>query len=114
MEILIGFSLGVGIVGIVMLGVFMFRLNRQLKSMRQELTEVSKSIEYVQRYANNIESDTYRRMETSENTFSVRLDELHRELHLRIDEMDRTFQSQLDSRLDKLEDKLSNKAVLKG
>lgn len=103
MEMIIGFSLGVGIVGIVMLGVVTFRLNRQTQLIEKELTTLQHSV-----------SEIYNSVSDETSVLDRRVEDSNRELHRRIDDTERELQSQLDSRLDKLESKLVSKTVLKG
>jgi hypothetical protein len=114
MEMIIGFSLGVGIVGIAMLGMVTFRLIRRSETINKELQELPYTISEIYNTVGNQDSELGRRIDDLEKDLSVMIHNLSTEVHLRIDDITKDFQSQLDSRLDKLESKMSSKTVLKG
>jgi predicted PurR-regulated permease PerM len=114
MGIIIGFSLGVGMVGIVMLVVVTFRLMRRLEVVNKELQELPHTISEIYDSMSNQDRELDRRIDDWVKDQSVMIHNLSTEVHLRMDDITRDFQSQLDSRLDKLESKMSSKTVLKG
>jgi len=114
MEMIIGFSLGVGIVGIVMLGMVTFRLIKSSEIVNKELQKLPYTISDIYNTVGNQYSELDRRIDDLEKELGVMVHNLSTEVHLRMDDITRDFQSQLDSRLDKLESKMSSKTVLKG
>jgi hypothetical protein len=67
-----------------------------------KVRQIEKQIEYL-------EPGIFRALENEITGTHRRIDELELGLSLRIDNLDRDFNSQLDSRLDKLENKLITK-----
>jgi len=66
-------------------------------------------VRQIEKQIEHLEPGIFRTIETEITSTHRRIDELELGLSLRMDNLDRDFNSQLDSRLDKLENKLITK-----
>lgn len=103
METILAFSLGMVTVISIMVAVVVVKLYKNSDKMLKDIQDHE-----------SILRDHYRMVDKVQEELDRRIDGLSGELNLRIDQEGSEFQRQLDSRLDKLEDRLTAKTVLKG
>ena len=105
----LSFMLGVSAVLITMGVVVMFNMYRKIKTLSTNFSYMEENQREIYRYIDKLKDESYSRM----NEDRVTVSEMENRLIKQIDENSIYLTSMLDSRLDKLENKLKSKSSKK-
>ena len=105
----LSFMLGVSAVLITMGVVVMFNMHRKIKTLSTNFSYMEENQREIYRHIDKLRDESYSQM----NEDRVRVLEMENRLIKQIDENSNYLTSMLDSRLDKLENKLKSKSSKK-